>query len=247
MKKIDYTLIDAHSHFLYHVDDGPRDKETSFAMLQTAKEEGIGTIMITSHYHPEKCDMDYDVLKQRFEQFQSEANQMFPDINLVLGREVFYSYDFLEELEAGKKFTMADSRYILIEFDPFTEYAYLYQALNDVIQTGYTPIIAHIERYQCIVNDWERAIDLSDMGVIIQVNAGSVIGSSGSTIKKFVKRLLKRQLVSLIGTDAHSNGRRSPKMKQCAEYLNKKYGYDYAKQILHDNALSIIQGLYLED
>ena len=112
---------------------------------------------------------------------------------------------------------------------------------------GYTPVIAHIERYMCVLEDWKLALELKNMGAVIQVNAGSVIGDSGSKVKKFIKRLLKEEIVDVIGTDAHSNGRRSPRIQECAKYICRKFDEDYAKALLRDNAERILKGEYLED
>ena len=134
-----------------------------------------------------------------------------------------------------------------MEFHPTVEYSYLRTGINNIMQMGYLPIIAHIERYICILENWELAWELKDMGAVIQVNAGSVVGTAGSKVKKFVKRLMKEQIVDLIGTDAHSSGRRAPRMQECAKYVYRKYGESYARDMLHDNAEKILRGEYLED
>jgi protein-tyrosine phosphatase len=58
---------------------------------------------------------------------------------------------------------------------------------------------------------------------------------------------MKEELVDVVGTDAHSNGRRAPRMRECAQYIYKKYGEEYAKAVLRDNAEHILRGEYLED
>ena len=60
---------------------------------------------------------------------------------------------------------------------------------------GYIPILAHIERYMEIIGKLERAEEIKQRGIIIQVNASSVLGGSGNAAKKFVRKLLKNELV----------------------------------------------------
>ena len=71
-------------------------------------------------------------------------------IELILGNEIYYGYSTLELLEKREIFTMGDSRYILVEFNYGIGYNELYKALQGVINAGYRPILAHIERYYCL-------------------------------------------------------------------------------------------------
>lgn len=240
-------IIDIHSHILYGVDDGSDSIQTSLQMLKTAYDEGIRKIVATPHYHPGKCVVEYDELNNRFQEFRQKVSVACPRMKLVLGRELFYTSDVLESLEKGEKLTLGDSMYVLVEYEPFVEYTLIYSSLNNILQTGHVPVIAHIERYQCIVKYWERVYELKEMGAAIQVNSASILGQQGSKIKKFIKRLLKEELIDVIGTDAHSNGHRAPKIAECAEYLYRKCGEDYAQRLLHDNAQTILNGEYLED
>ena len=246
-KKIDFSFVDIHIHILYGVDDGPNNINTSIEMIKTAYDEGTRKIVATPHYHPAKCRMDYEELKRRFEVFKEQVKNVCPEMQWALGREIYYTSDIPEELENGKNLMMGDSRYVLVEYQPTVDYNYMRTSISNIIQTGHIPLIAHIERYMCIVKDIDRAYELKNMGAFIQVNAGSVIGSNGKDIKKFIKKLMKDEMVDVIGTDAHSNGGRAPLIKECAEYVCKKFGYDYAKSILHDNAELILQGKYLEE
>lgn len=240
-------IIDIHSHILYGVDDGADSLETSLLMLKTAYDEGIRTIVATPHYHPGKGVISFDKIRNRFEEFQGKARTVCPKMQLVLGRELLYTSDVLEKLEQGANLTMGGTMYVLIEYDPLVEYAQIRSSLNNILQTGHVPVLAHIERYPCIVDHWERVYELKDMGAVLQVNAGTVIGKHGSKTKKFIKNLLKDELIDVIGTDAHSNGHRAPKIAECAAYLYKKTGESYTNRLLHDNAQAILKGKYLED
>jgi protein-tyrosine phosphatase len=246
-KNVEFNYVDIHCHIMFGVDDGPDNLETSREMIMMAHEEGIYKIVATPHYHPGKCTMEYDELKKRFELFKEHMKDVCPQVELQLGREIYYTSDVLEALEAGKRLTMEDTKYILVEYHPTVEYSYLRTSINNLMQMGYTPVIAHIERYICVLEDWKLAWELRNMGAVIQVNAGSVTGGSGSKVKKFIKRLMKEELVDVVGTDAHSSGRRAPRMRECAQYICKKYGEEYAKAVLRDNAERILRGEYLED
>ena len=44
-------FVDIHSHFLYDIDDGPKDIEGSISMLKEMKSEGISTVFSTPHFN----------------------------------------------------------------------------------------------------------------------------------------------------------------------------------------------------
>ena len=89
--------------------------------------------------------------------------------------------------------------------------------------------------------DIGRAEHLADMGVRIQVNAGSITGQSGWKIKRYIKQLMDRDLVFCVGTDAHDPKSRPPQMKKAAEYVKKKYGEEYVRRIFFSNAVVMLK------
>ena len=158
-------------------------------------------------------------------------------INLYPGNEIYYRSDLEEKFESGALSTMNDSGYVLVEFSPMEDFLYIRSAAEELFSMGYTPIIAHVERIQCIEKKIEHAHTLKKMGCELQVNAASATGEVGFFCKRFVHKLLKEELVDYIGTDAHNTEKRKPAMKKCAELLYKKYERDYADAILYKNAV----------
>ena len=71
-------------------------------------------------------------------------------IELIGGNELYYRMELAQELHGGVARTMADSRYVLLEFAPMDDYDYLRNGVYDLLSEGYFPIIAHVERYQCL-------------------------------------------------------------------------------------------------
>lgn len=248
MKKvIKNGFFDIHSHILYGVDDGPRDKETSLQMIDIAYKDGIRVMMATPHYHPEKCMMGYQSILDKFNEFREEVKAIYPDLELYLGREIYYTSDVLSVYESGEQLTMHGSKYMLVEYSPRTDFNYIKTSINNIMQSGLIPLIAHVERYMCIIEDIDRVEELREMGAAIQVNSASILGDAGKEIKKFTKKLLKDQLVDVVATDAHSAGTRSPKLEKCASYLTRKYGQEYTEDLLIYNPQRIIEGKYLEE
>lgn len=247
-KNIDFNFTDIHTHILFNVDDGPSDAESGKDMLAKAYEEGIRRIVATPHYHPGKCLMQYKEVKQHFDEFVLTAKDLYPDVELFLGREFYYTSDIIENEELLPELSINNTQYVMIEFYPAVEYSYVRTSVNNIIQLGFIPIIAHIERYNCFLKEKDCNLiwEIKRMGAVIQVNAGSVSGEMGSSLKKFCKKLLKEELVDVIGTDAHSNSRRAPRMMDAAKLILKKYGEEYARKVLYENADKILNGIELD-
>jgi protein-tyrosine phosphatase len=82
-------MIDFHSHVLPGIDDGAKDVETSVAMLEESKRQGVTTIVCTPHYSGRKHS------PARFKEKRNAAYERLkphiPEgIDLRLGAEVFF-------------------------------------------------------------------------------------------------------------------------------------------------------------
>ncbi len=228
--------IDIHSHILPGLDDGSRSIQQSLEMLRIAYEEGIELMIATPHNMPGKGQPSQETVRKRAEKLQELAKQEDILIPILIGTEHYFREEVLEALEDEAGITMNSSEFVLIEFEPMVEKTYFRNALRDVLGTGHRPIVAHVERYAKVMEDKTMLADLKKMGVLIQVNAASVIGDNGRQAKKDVKWLLKQRLVDFVATDAHSDGRRAPFMNKCAKYLYKKYDAEYVNELLYANA-----------
>ncbi len=230
-------IADIHSHILPGIDDGSKSMEETISMLRIASAEGITHMIATPHYKMGWGSANQETIKRLLAEVMKEAKHNGLDINLYPGNEVYYNSELADRFQNGRICTINDSRYVLVEFSPMDQFTYVRNGLDDIIGMGYKPILAHVERYECLVKHPDNVRSLKAFGVGIQVNASSVIGEVGRGIKKFVHKILEEELVDYIGTDAHSaNGNRKPAIKSCVSLLYKKYDSEYVADILYRNA-----------
>jgi protein-tyrosine phosphatase len=109
-----------------------------------------------------------------------------------------------------------------------------------MVSAGYVPIIAHAERYGCFQKKPELIWELKSMGAMIQINADSVLGIDGKTLKKTCKMFLKNEMADFIASDSHGIKERANHMLDCCTYIRKKYGAHYAAEIFYENPEKII-------
>lgn len=232
-------LIDMHTHVLPEIDDGAADEAMAFAMLKKAYIQGTRVLVATPHYH---CRIEEGWEEKRqaaYHMVCNMAQEIGKDFQVLLGAELFYESELLEELKENDDLTLNHTRSILIEFPWDVNYLYIKNAMQSLQGMGYIPVLAHAERYTTLMRI-DRVEELSDMGVKIQVNADSIMGKNGWRLKRHLMQLMRQDLIDLVSTDAHDITKRSPEWYSCVKYLNRKMGSDYCKKVCHDNARELL-------
>ena len=236
-------FIDIHSHILPALDDGAKNMDKTREMLQMAYEEGIREIIATPHFFASRKSASANQIRESIARVEEGMKGWGFSIKFYPGNEIYYRSEVPELLEAGEIVTLADSQYVLVEFDPMTEYSYLRDGILKLDSFGYIPILAHVERYECLFEKKERLQRVKDHGGLIQVNASSFQGGVFDEMGKRARYIMKHELLDFVGTDSHSTGKRSPRMKETVAYLYKKLGETRAEEILLKNPQAVIQNL----
>ena len=240
-------FVDIHCHILPGVDDGSQTPEETKAMLQKAWDEGIQIMVATPHYHKQRGKNDIELIKKQLLLTRKLAKEVHPKMQICLGMEIYNGEDVPELLKEGRVVSIRKSRYILVEFSPGDEFQYILNAVRKLQMSGHTVIIAHIERYNCLRKDISNVEYLREMGAYLQVNTGSITGSYGRSVKKFLREVLKAHLVQLVGTDAHGSERRTPKMQEAYKEVVKRCGEEYADQIFGQNAKKVLRNEEIDE
>jgi protein-tyrosine phosphatase len=239
------SYFDIHCHILPGVDDGAKDMDETRRMLLIAYEEGIRIIAATPHYIVGSKNVEVEGLKAVYEEVNKIAESVQEEFHIILGNELFYSPDIIEALRKGEALTIDGTRYILIEFLPSATFREIRDGLNHCIYSGYIPILAHTERYLCLKKDYELVGNLIKLGAYIQINISSMLKRNLNPMAKFCKKLLKREWVHFLGTDAHGAYERSPQISKVRSYLTRKYGENKVKQLLWDNPMTVLENKHL--
>lgn len=236
-------FVDTHNHITWGVDDGLQHKDEVVIAIQKAKEDGILRMVVTPHMNGRLCENGYyELMKQRMEEVIKIANSM--GVYVYKGNEVLLDEDFLDVFQQDKFYTLADSSYVLCEFPVWLnaneqrEYEY---RLEEVIERGYIPVIAHVERYFHNKLDLKRIKHWIKMGCVLQVNRTSILGIHGKQIKKNADILLRKRLIHIVASDAHEiEGERIGKLSDCYAYISKKTNKAYANLICMENPMHIV-------
>lgn len=236
-------MIDLHAHILPGLDDGAQTIEDSIGLAELALEGGTEIIVATPHsnqkgrfenYYTEELKKAYRDLKQALEQ------ENLP-LKILPGMEIFASGDIREKIRDGALIGLNHTDYYLVEF-AFDENPYwMGSCLEDMLDLGKIPLVAHPERYFCIQEHPETVYEWLQMGCRIQINKGSLFGKFGRHAKKLADRLLEWDMVTCVASDAHSPFMRTTFLGDAADYLAEQYGEERMHRLLEENPRTIIQ------
>lgn len=201
----DTTLFydtEVHCHILPGIDDGSPDVETSVALVQQLKNWGIQRIITTSHVTESTFENTPESMRQAYDRLRKALDDRGIEIEIKTSAEYRMDEYFLKQLQAGTIISFPDN-YLLIEnsfFQPFWE---LRELVFDLQLKGYTPMLAHPERYVYYHKTPQIYKELHDQGLLFQVNLLSLAGYYNPDVKEMAWKLLDNGMVDLIGSDMH--------------------------------------------
>ena len=191
-------FTDWHCHLLPGVDDGVQTMEESLQILSLYEELGVKEVWLTPHIM-EDMPNTTAALKVRFEELKAVYQG---NITLHLASENMLDSLFEERLEKNDLLPLGkDRKHLLVETSYFNPPMGLSNILLRIKSKGYTPVLAHPERYNYMDEDDYR--QLKEMNVKFQLNLFSLVGAHGIEVRKKAEWLLKNGFYDLTGSDTH--------------------------------------------
>ena len=234
-------FFDLHSHMLCGVDDGAKTSEEMFSMLEMAYEDGIRAICLTPHYSPYLFGDTSRASLQSYQVLKRYVSEKHPDMRIFLGHELGYHRGGLDSLNEGSCRSIAESRYVLVDFPETVDFFEIQGAMDQLQRAGYFPILAHTERYRCLFKQLKWIEEFVENGGTVQLNASSVNGSWGRGAQKQWKKLVRKGLAHIISTDAHNLTSRPPLMSVCLPFLQKHCDAQTIRALTWDNACRVVR------
>lgn len=234
-------IFDIHCHIIPGVDDGSKDIEMSKRMLDSSYEQGVRNIITTPHFYPGHRNASPEHVTDAFSRLEAYGKQKYPDLKLYRGNEIYYRDSVAEQLAKGEIKTLAESRYVLVEFAYTVNFKDIKKAVYKLSSNGYYPILAHIERYNCLHNEEKLVDELIHEGAYIQLNGENFHSGLLVTNRSYCVRLIRDGLVHFLGSDMHNMEERKPNLGIAYEYLQRKVGGKILEELLVENPLKILQ------
>ena len=230
-------MIDIHAHILPWIDDGAADIYDMLEMAKKAVDSGITAMVATPHCNiPGLYDNYYGKeYKAVFEKACKALKEEKIPLTLYPGMEVYATSDVPKLLSQGKLLTLNHSKYLLLEFDFGENPDFVLDIIRKIHEQGIMPVISHAERYEFVQDAPEIVCGWRDEGCLIQVNKSSFSGSFGRRPQMIACQLLKRNLISVVASDAHGPYQRTPHMMDVYTALAKVCPEKYLNVLFQDN------------
>lgn len=236
-------MIDIHNHIIYSVDDGSQSIEQSVRMMKAAWQVGVTDICFTPHYMEDGYRTERRFLEEKVATLERYiASERIP-IKLYLGEEIFIYPTLAANLD--KMICLNDSRYILVELPLVEEVSFVDDVFYQLFSAGKVPILAHPERYMVVEKDFTYLENLAQKGVLLQMNLNSLVGHYGKGAKKNAIRMLKKGMVDLVGSDAHSSAGYEM-MEDSLKALGKYVRQERLNELLEENPRKVLQNKEIE-
>ncbi|HEY9262524.1 tyrosine-protein phosphatase [Chitinophaga sp.] len=196
-----FMHTDIHSHLLPGVDDGVPDLATSLHFIEQLREMGIQKIITTPHIMMDRYPNSVNTMAAPYLAVKAALAQQNMSIPFHHAAEYYLDEQF-EALMTSPLLTL-DGQMVLVEISFMSAPPQLHQWLFDISALGYTPLLAHPERYSYCHKNFELYQQFKQWGCKFQVNLLSLTGYYGKHIQLAAEKLIELEMIDFIGTDLH--------------------------------------------
>jgi protein-tyrosine phosphatase len=235
-------FVDIHCHLLPGIDDGPDDLRTSLRMAQMACADGTRLIIATPHQLGGYERNSGDQIRTLVRQTQAAIHRAGIDVTVLPGADIRIETGMIEGLRDGTVLTLGDrGRHVLLEL-PHDLYFSIEGVMQQLAAAGMQGILSHPERNAGLLARPALVGDLVDRGCLMQVTAGSLMGSFGPATQGMAETMLADGLVHFLATDAHGIKSRRPLLQRAFLRASELVGEQAALEICCQNPARVGRG-----
>lgn len=242
--------VDLHAHALPGIDDGPSDPEGAISMLRAAAAAGIGTLAVTPHLRSDFPNVHVDELDRRCRALREASMREGIEIQIVCGAEVSLVWALEASDEALTLATYGQRGTDLLIETPTFDVVGLESRLNQLRAKGLRVTLAHPERNVEFQRAPSRLAELVQDGVLVQVNAETLLGAGRrSDADRLGRYLCSEGLAHALASDGHraAGWRPVTSLAKAAPIAAELVGPDRAHWMTHAAPEAIIAGAPLPD
>jgi protein-tyrosine phosphatase len=235
-------FVDIHCHLLPGIDDGAKSWDESLAMARMAVADGIETVVVTPHQLGGFSQNHGDAIRERTEELSRRLAENEIPLTVLPGADVRIEAGMIGLVRQGEVLSLADHRrHILLEL-PHEIYVPLDRLLSELKAAGMVGILSHPERNAGIMANPALVGPLVDAGCLMQITAGSLLGTFGPHSQSVAERLASDGLVHFVSTDAHGLKSRRPQLAGAHRRMAELVGPMLADQCCCTNPAAVAAG-----
>lgn len=201
------SLVDIHSHLVPGVDDGARSVPAVLSSIERLTHVGIRRLVTTPHIRGSltldraRLEARLSEVSDAFVEATAALKGQFPEVEYRRGHEILL--DVPEVDLSDPRIRMAETSFVLVEWPRLHIPPGTSRVLGRMREQGWSPVIAHPERYVGISGQMNLAAQWREAGAFLQVNYGSLDGRYGADAQAVALRLLEGGLVDYLASDFH--------------------------------------------
>lgn len=193
---------DMHSHLLAGLDDGVKSHDEAIELIQQFSRLGYKKIITTPHIMSDYYRNEPEQILSKLSELNSILQDKQIPIQVEAAAEYYLDESLITKINEQKQLLTFGSKYLLFETNFFSEPFQLNEFIFTAITQGYKPVLAHPERYQYM--SMQKAEDLRDRGVLLQLNIPSIVGFYGKPVERMAVKLIEAGWIDLVGSDCHN-------------------------------------------
>ena len=197
------VAVDMHSHILPGIDDGADSLEKSLGMIAALGELGYRKLILTPHIMGDFYRNTPTGIREKLALVRAAVEQKGWEMELDCAAEYYLDEWFLGKVKGEEPLLSFGENYVLIETSYINDPLNFKEIIFALKAAGYTPVLAHPERYTYLYNRFDALSEMHENGILFQLNINALSGYYSSAAKKVAEKLIDLKLVHFIGTDAH--------------------------------------------
>ena len=195
--------VDHHCHILPSIDDGPATVEGSLAIAGILLSMGITTVTATPHVISDVYPNSTEKIINAVKNFKEILMQNGLPLKIDAGAEYYTESSFIKKIEAHDILSFGEKNHVLFESPVETPPILFENVIFHLKSNGYTPLLAHAERYRFLQKDWNMVKHLKNLGVDFQANHPSFMLPKTSHTGEMARKLYLKGYINALGTDMH--------------------------------------------
>ena len=196
------NYVDIHSHLLPGIDDGAKTFEDTLELSTGLLNIGFSQLITTPHIYQNVWDNTKEQIEEVEMTTKLDLKKNGISIPFRAAAEYLLNDHFIKLCQAGEILPLKD-KYVLVEISYTNPPIQLYSIIFDLRVAGYTPVLAHPERYVYYHHDFDEYLKLKKAGCYFQLNLLAVTGYYGEGITKIAEKLLQKGMYDFVGSDVH--------------------------------------------
>ena len=200
---LSFIGVDMHSHLLPGIDDGLKTLDETIRFISELEQLGYTKLICTPHIISDIHPNSAETILPKLELVRNALKEKKINITIEAAAEYMVDIDMEKEIKSGRPLLTFGRNLILIEMSYVAPSPNMERVVFHLRMSGLHPVIAHPERYAYYHHNFEIYERFADMGCYLQVNLLSLLGYYGKPVKIAAEKMIKNNMVDLLGTDIH--------------------------------------------